>query len=120
MIVLPQPSGQLAGRSGFAGTLQSDKHNDRRWLRSKTKASVFSAQHIDKLVANDLDDLLRGAEALKHILPDGLDSDLVGELLHDLEVHIGFKQRHADFLQGLVDVLFGQAAFASEVLEGAL
>ena len=81
---------------------------------------IFAAQHVDQFVADDLDHLLARTQALEHILADGLCPHGVGELLDDFEIHIGFEQSDADFLERFIDVLFAQAAFALQVLECAL
>ena len=81
---------------------------------------IFAAQHIDQFVSDDFDHLLARTQALQYILSDGLCSHGVSELLDDFEIHVRFKQGDADFLQRFIDVLFGQAAFALQILECAL
>jgi hypothetical protein len=45
---------------------------------------------------------------------------VLDHLLHHGEVHVRFEQRNADLTQRVVDVLFGNGAFAAQVLEGTL
>jgi len=107
MVVFRKPLGKFSGRCRFAGALQADKHDYGGRLRREVEADVFSAQHVNQFVADNFDDLLPWAQALKNILADRLGPHRIGELLDDLEVHIGFEQRDADFLQGAIDVLLG-------------
>lgn len=81
---------------------------------------MLTTQHFDQLVANDFHDLLAGTQALHYFLAYGLLLHRVGELLHDFEVHVRLEESHADFLQCFVQVDFGEAAFAAQVLEDAL
>ena len=87
---------------------------------AKLNPDIFAAQHFDQFVADDLDDLLARTQALQHFLADRLRPHRIGELLDDLEIHVGFEQRDADFLQGFVDVLLGEPAFAAKIFEDAL
>jgi hypothetical protein len=81
---------------------------------------IFAAQHVDQFVADNFNDLLAWTQTLEHILADGPGSHSIRELLDDFEIHIGFEQCDADFLQGIVNVLLREAAFALQVLECAL
>jgi len=53
---------------------------------------------------NQLDDHLPGRHRFQHFAADGLFPNLVDERLDDIERHVGFKQRAANFAHGLVDV----------------
>ena len=87
----------------------------------KLSADIRAAEHLDQFVADDLHDLLSRTQALQHFLADGFLSDGVRELLDDLEVDVRFKQRHADFLERLFDVLLGvSSSLAAKILEDAL
>jgi hypothetical protein len=69
---------------------------------------------------HDLDDLLRRSERRHHFLADGFRLDAVNKLLHDLEVNVGLKQRHADFFERFLDVFLGKRALSAQVLERPL
>ena len=120
MVVFREPLGELSGGRRLAGALQADHHDDRWRLRREVQPDVLAAQDLDQLVMDDLDDLLPRAQALHHFLSERLLLHGIRELLHDLEVHVGFEQGDSDFLERLVEVLFADAAFALEVLENAL
>ena len=67
---------------------------------------------------HDLDDVLAGREALQDIAAHGALADTVDELLDHGEVDVGLEQGQADLAHGLGDVVLGQAALASEAVEG--
>ena len=77
-------------------------------------------RHLDHFVADDLDDLLRRGERGEHFLAHSLFPDGFDELLDDLEVDVGFEQRHANFAQSGFHVLGGELSLAAQVLEDAL
>jgi hypothetical protein len=115
-----EPACQLSGGGGFAGALEAGHQHDGGWLRGELELGGVAAEGLDQLVADDLDDHLGGRERGEHLGADGLDADAFDQLLDDLEVDVGFEQGKANFLQGLVHVLFGEGALAAEVFEGAL
>ena len=115
-----EPVRQLARRGGLTGTLQSSHEHDRRRLRGELHSRRVFAENLDQFVAHDLDDLFAGRESGHNFLTDSLGANLVDELLDDLEVDVGFKQREANFAQRLVDVFFGERGLSAEGLKGAL
>ena len=104
---LLEPVRQLARGGGFAGTLQASHQHHRGRLRGELHLGGVFAEDVDQLVANDLDHLLGGRERGHDLLAQRLLADVLDQFLDDLEVHIGFEQRHADFFQRIADVLFG-------------
>ena len=64
--------------------------------------------------------LLARREAGKDLLPHGPGLHPADELLHHLEIHIGFEERQANFPQGLFYVVFLENAPAAELLEYSL
>ncbi len=77
-------------------------------------------EQLDQLVAHDLDDLLGGRKRGQHFGADGLGANVLDQVVDDVEVDVGFKQRHANLAQRFGDVLFGERALAAQILEGAL
>ena len=51
---------------------------------------------------------------------EGLGFDALDEIAGDLEIHVGFEQRHADFAQRIADVGLGNFAEAAQVAKGVL
>ena len=77
---------------------------------------VLVAGHdAHEFVVHDLDHELTGLEALDDLLALGLGDDLGAELLDDVVVDIGFKQRGAHLVHRLGDVGFGNLPFAGKV-----
>ena len=120
MSALLQPVRQLARGGRLAGTLQARHQHDGRRLRGELHLGRVFAEDVDQLVANDLDHLLGGRERGHHFLAQRLLADVVDQFLDDLEVDVGFEQRHANFFQRFADVLFGKRALSAQVLECAL
>ena len=48
---------------------------------------------LDQFIADNLDDLLARRQRRRHLLADGLGLNVIDELLDDLEIDVGFKQR---------------------------
>ena len=80
----------------------------------------MAAQDLDQLFVNDLDHLLRGGKRGEHFLAHGLLLDVLDELLDNLEIDVGFEQRHADFAQSALHVFGREFAFAAQVFEDPL
>ena len=78
------------------------------------------AEQRQHLVAHDAHDLLRGRQALEHVLIDGAIAHPVDERLDDLEVDVGLEERHADLAQRRLDGLLRQASFAAKGAEDSL
>ena len=96
MAAILQPVRQLARGSGLTGTLQAGHQHHRRWLRGKLDLGGVVAQHLDQFIAQNLDDLFGGGKRGRNLLSDGLLLDVVDQLLDDLEVDVGLKQRQTN------------------------
>jgi hypothetical protein len=118
--VLRQPARQFAGGSGLAGTLQADDQEDAGRIVGETELGFVAAEDLDQFLVDDADDLLRGREGIEDFLPHGPRFDAFDELFDDLEIDVGFEQRHANFAQRRFHVFGRQASFAAQVLEDAL
>ena len=62
----------------------------------------------------------RGRKRGEHFLAHGLFLDVFDELFDDLEIDVGFEQRHADFPQGGLHVFGRELAFAAQIFEDPL
>ena len=120
--LLRQPLRELARRRGLAGALQAQEQDDARPFRGGLKSALAVAKQRDHLVADDLDDLLRGREAAEDslVLAEGAIADPVDKRLDDLEVDVGFEKRQPDLTQGGFDSLRRQTRFSPETLEDVL
>ena len=78
---------------------------------------VWPPSVCDELVVDDLDELLRGAQALRELRAERLLLDATDERAHDPHVDVGFEEREPDLTRDLVDVLFREAARGERSLE---
>src|SRR5688572_26104041 len=106
MSVFGKPPCQFSRGSCLSRTLKPNEHDDSWGIRREVDFHIRAAEHFFKLVADDFNNLLAGTEALQYFLAKRFSPDGVRELLDDFEIHIRFKKRHANFLQGLFDVDF--------------
>ena len=83
------------------------------------QARRLAAEQFHQVVVDDLGDLLGGGDALGDLAANCSLTHRRDELAGDPEVDVGFEECHADFPQGRVHVLFGQASAAAEVAEDA-
>ena len=58
-----------------------------------------------------------GGQAFQNFLPDRLLANAVKEILDDLKVDVRLKQREADFLQRLSNIVFGEHTLPTKLLE---
>ena len=109
--------GELGAVGGLARALQADEHDDGGRLRGDLKLLVFAAHEGGQLFVDDLDDHLRGREALEHVSADAALGGLFDEVLDDLVIDVGLEQRQTDLAHGFLDVGLGQAALAAQLFE---
>ncbi len=112
--------GQLRRGGRLPGTLQPGHHHDARRLRCGGQLAGGAAEGLDELLVDDLDHLLRGAEALG-------DLGTLGALLHppdeiagDDDVDVGLEQCDPQLAADLVDLLVGELPAAAELGEDAV
>ena len=89
-------------------------------LRRRLQAPFGIAEERHHLVADDLDDLLRGRQAAQHVLPHRPVADAVDEGLDDLEVDVRLEQREPNLAQRGLDQVFGETALPAKRLENVL
>src|SRR6478736_7805771 len=111
---------ELAGSGRLSGALQPGEHHDGRRLRAHLELPGDSTERRHELFVHDLDDLLARAQALLHVRAVRPLLDPGDELLHELDVHVGFEQREPDLAGDFVDVLLAQPAAAAQAREDAV
>src|SRR5258707_1305261 len=79
-----------------------------------------TTEGLDQLLVDDLDDLLRGREALRHFGALGTLLHPADEVAGDDHVDVGLEQRDAQLTTDLVDLLVGQLPPAAELGEDAV
>ena len=78
---------------------------------------VLAAHEGGELFVDDLDDHLRGREALEHIRARGALGHLAHKVLDDLEVHVRLEQRELDLTHGLLYIGLREPALAAQAFE---
>ncbi len=119
LVTLQQPLGDLGGRGGLAGTLQTDHQDRYRWCCLQVEWYGVLAQHLDDGVIDDLDDHLAGLDRLDDFLADRTLFHLLDEVAHNLKCHVCFDQRAAHLSHGDIDVGLGQGTPAGQLVKDA-
>ena len=88
-ILLFEQARKLRAVRRFTGALQADEHHDRGRLRRHVDLLVFAAHQGGKLFVDDLDNHLRGRQALEHVRANGALGGLFDEVLDDLIADVG-------------------------------
>src|SRR5690606_9002436 len=112
-----EPLREFAREGRLTSTLEPGKHDHGRRVLGELDAPCLTAEDGDELVVDDLHDLLRRVERLRHFVAEGALAHLAGELLDDLERDVRVEGRTPDFANGAVDVGRAELALAAEVLE---
>ena len=89
-------------------------------MPDKIKRGVGGAEQFREFVGNDFDDLLARLDAGDDFRTERLGLDALDEIARDLEIHVGFQQRHAHFAQGVADVALGNFSEAAQIAKGVL
>ena len=121
LLALGNALGELGGGGGFTRALKT-RHQDRhRRFAGKGQAFGFAlaAQQLHQTVMDDLDDLLAGADRADDLFADRLFADLRSEILHRRQGDVGLQQRHADFAQRGVHILFRERAAPGQAVKDA-
>src|SRR4029077_8345492 len=95
---------------------EAAEHDDRRPAVEAELGPLLAEQRA-QLVAHDLHHLLRGGQAVQHLLAKRPLAHAVDERLDHPEVDIGFEQRHADLAERPVERLGSDLALALELAE---
>jgi hypothetical protein len=112
-----QMSTELASQGGLPRSLESRQHHHGgRGLRHAQRSSV-TAQDLDELLVDDLDDLLRWIQCPQDFRPSRAFPDRIGEVAHHGEGDVGLEKCGSDLAHGDVDVLLSQAPLTPEASE---
>ena len=118
--LLLERKAELARRSRLARALKSRHQDDGRRHGRNIEAALRAAHELCEFLVNDLDDDLRRRQCVEHILPDGAFLHLLDEILDNLEIDVGFEERHAHLAHRLVYVVLRQLAMPAQLLERLL
>ena len=75
---------------------------------------------VGQLVVDDLDDLLAGREALRHVGAERARPHALDEVLDDLEVDVGLEQREPDLAHRARDRVLVELPAAADVVQSRL
>jgi hypothetical protein len=114
---LPDHPAQLAGGGGLAGALQAGHEEHGGGLGGEGQGRGVLAHQVGKFPVHHADELLAGGEAGEHLLAHGLFLHPGDEVAHHGQGHVGLQQGHAYLAQGVLDIGFGQAALAAQILD---
>ena len=83
-------------------------------VSGQVQLAAGPTHEIDEFTVDDLYELLVGREASQNVLTDRAFADPGQEVLDDLEVDVGFEERHAHVAQGFVDIRLGDLPGAAD------
>ena len=113
-----EPLGELAGQGGLAGALEAGQHDDRGAGLGQADAAGLAAEDLHQFLVDDLDDLLAGVQGRRYLGTEGAFPDPGRELAHDGNGDVGIQEGAADLPDCGINISLGEAALATEVLEG--
>ena len=111
---------ELGRSGGFTRALKAHEHDHIGDAAREHQARIGLAKQRRKLVEHDFHDVLRRRERIEYLGGQAALLRVRDEALHDLEVHIGLEQRHANLAHCRVDIVFGKAALRFQAAENAL
>ncbi len=115
--LLLEPPAELAREGGLTGTLETGQHDHGGRLLGEPQTPGLAAEDGDQFLVDDLEDLLGGVERPGDLGPERALLDVLDELAHDGQRHVGFEERDADLARRGVDVRLGEPSLAAQVLE---
>ena len=78
-VALRQQPRQFCGRRRLASALESDQHDDCRWLLAQVQRGRPTPEYGDQFIVQDLDERLSGADAAGNLLPQRTPFDLLDQ-----------------------------------------
>ena len=104
---------QFPDRRSLTRPLQP-RHQNNRWrLRRKIEPHMRFAHQTRQLLMDDSDKRLARAQGANNLFADRLFPDRRDQSLDRGKRDVGLEQRQANFAQGICNVVFGEASFAS-------
>ena len=105
LFTLTQGLGQLGDAGGLTCALQTSHQNHGRWRNCQVQAFALPHDRF-QLGLDDLDEHLPWREAARHFLTHCALAHLINKCFDHGQCHVGLKQRHAHFTQGVLDIVF--------------
>ncbi|CCY32728.1 putative uncharacterized protein PY07686 [Ruminococcus sp. CAG:60] len=109
---------KLGCGGGLTSTLETCHHKHGKVIaRLDRKFCSLASHKINQLFIYNLDDHLAWIQSVHNVLSNRTFLYRFGELLHHSEVNVRLKECHLNLLKSDLNILFGQAALASKLLE---
>jgi hypothetical protein len=119
LLLFGEALGDLGRGRRLARALEADHHDGNRHRRVQIDGRGFSAQRLDQSVVDDLHDHLAGSDRLDDVGADRARAQLLGELAHHLEGHVGLEQRPTHLAERRGDIGLRQRAAPGQLVEDA-
>ncbi len=113
-----EPLGELAGEGCLAGALQAREHDDGGAGLGEADPAGLAAEDLDEFLVDDLHDLLARIQRAGHLGAEGTLAHPAGEFADNGDCDVCVQQGAADLADRGVNIRLGQAALATEILEG--
>ena len=113
-----EPLGELAGQGGLAGALEAGQHDDGGAGLGEADPAGLAAEDLHELLVDDLHDLLARVQRAGDLGAEGALAHAAGELPDHGHGDIGVQEGTPDLADCGVNVRLGEAAFATQILEG--
>ncbi|CAH0282124.1 hypothetical protein SRABI128_03676 [Microbacterium sp. Bi128] len=113
-----EPFGELAGQGGLAGALEARQHNDGGSGLGQADPAGLAAEDLDEFLVDDLHDLLARVQRPGDLGAEGTLAHAAGEFPDHGNSDIGVQEGTPDLADCGVNVRLGQAALATQILEG--
>ncbi len=117
LAILFQHSSQLAAGCGLTTSLQAAHHDDSHTVAFDGKF-VVARHQVDQTLMDDAHDLLIRSQRFQHFSADRFLSDLLYEVLRNIERNVGFQQSGAHLLHPVADVAFRDLSGSPESRKG--
>ena len=99
-----QPLRQLTRQRGFTGTLQTSEHNNGGAALRHIDTASLPTQNTHQLLIDDLHDLLRGVQSLRHFRTKRTLLHMRNELTHHRNGDVRIQQRTPDLPHGRINI----------------
>ena len=103
---------------GFAGTLQTDHHNDRRRFGADFEFCRIAPHQLNELFVDDFDDLLCRHKAFENLCTDCTLCNGIDKRFCDLKVNVRLQKSQFYVPHTFFHIGSGQFTFIAETAKG--
>src|SRR5699024_9137547 len=98
-------------QGGFTSTLETDKHNDRRWIFRKLNVASLTTKDFFELALDDLDDLLSWVESFRDFFTECTLFDVCNEFTYRWYRDVSIQQSATNFACCCINICLCQSPF---------